>query len=172
MKYFAYGSNMLTLRMKSRVLSAESIGMGRLAGHSLRFHMKSLKDGSAKCDAYVAGNVEDEMFGALWEIDPREKPLLDKAESLGVRYAERKVNIESGGETIVCFTYVALPEAVHSDMFPFGWYKDLVLTGAIEHGLPSAYISAIANVPHTDDPDKEREMHFMEMIRSGNHDCV
>lgn len=47
---FAYGSNMLTDRLRERVPSARPVAVARLAGHSLRWHKVSI-DGSGKCDA-------------------------------------------------------------------------------------------------------------------------
>ena len=47
--YFAYGSNMSSVRLRARVNSAQPLGVARLPGHRLRWHMHSL-DGSGKCD--------------------------------------------------------------------------------------------------------------------------
>src|SRR5438128_1900656 len=49
MLYFAYGSNMLTQRLKARVPSASPKTVAVLFDHGLRFHKRS-QDGSGKCD--------------------------------------------------------------------------------------------------------------------------
>ena len=54
-RYFAYSSNMLTDRLRERVPSATAIGIGQLAGHSLRWDKRSERDGSGKCDAEATG---------------------------------------------------------------------------------------------------------------------
>ena len=42
---------------------------------------------------------------------------------------------------------------------PYGWYKDFVLAGATEHGLPPEYIADyIQSVEAIDDPNKTRDM--------------
>ena len=50
---FAYGSNMLSARMRSpeRVPSARPMGVGYITGHRMTFNKVSWKDGSGKCDA-------------------------------------------------------------------------------------------------------------------------
>jgi len=47
---FAYGSNMCTQRMRSRVPSAEAVTIGYVGQRQLVFHKRS-SDGSAKADA-------------------------------------------------------------------------------------------------------------------------
>ena len=51
-------------------------------------------------------------------------------------------------------TYQAL--RVRPDLAPYHWYRDYVLFGAREHGLPAPYVDAIARVPSVDDPDPAR----------------
>ena len=60
MLYFAYGSNMLTERLKARVSSATPIGKANLSDHGLRFHKKS-KDGSGKCDIIKSPDDDTNM---------------------------------------------------------------------------------------------------------------
>lgn len=55
---FAYGSNMLTARLRERVSSARPVGTACLPGFSLRWHKVSV-DRSGKCDV-----VEDATPGA------------------------------------------------------------------------------------------------------------
>jgi gamma-glutamylcyclotransferase len=49
MLYFAYGSNMLTERLKARVPSTRPISPAILSDYDLRFHKRST-DKSGKCD--------------------------------------------------------------------------------------------------------------------------
>ncbi len=75
MKYFSYGSNMSLVRLHERAPSARIIGTCSISRHDLRFHKKS-KDNSGKCDAYETGDVNDVIFGVLFEIDGSEKSAL------------------------------------------------------------------------------------------------
>ena len=52
MLYFAYGSNMLTARLRERMPSCKPLGIAKLPGHALRFHKRS-KDQSGKCNAFA-----------------------------------------------------------------------------------------------------------------------
>ena len=71
-RYFAYGSNLSTERLRARVPSARARGRGRLPHHA--------------------------------------------------------------------FTYHANPARIDAALRPFDWYKDYVVRGAREHGLPADYI--------------------------------
>ena len=48
--YFAYGSNLLTCRLRQRTPSARVVDRAILRQHELRWH-KAATDGSGKCDA-------------------------------------------------------------------------------------------------------------------------
>src|SRR4249920_812082 len=93
LRYFAYGSNMLTARLRERVPSATAIGIGRLEGHVLCWDKRSWRDGSGKCDAEYTGQRSDVVWGVVFEFELEEKPALDQAEGLGNGYMEKMVNI-------------------------------------------------------------------------------
>jgi hypothetical protein len=55
-------------------------------------------------------------------------------------------------------TYIADSDATDDRLKPYSWYKDFVLKGAHEHGLPLEYIhSYIELVLPVTDPDRKRE---------------
>ena len=84
-RYFAYGSNMLTRRLKAtdRAPSATLLGIGYVEGRRLTFDKVS-KDGSGKCDAESTGENTDRVYGVIFEIASTEKAALDKAEGLNL----------------------------------------------------------------------------------------
>lgn len=154
MLYFAYGSNLSPLRLKQRVPSASLVTTGQLSQHRLLFH-KVGRDGSAKCDAFFTGHVDDILYGALYLIDPEQKQFLDQAEGLGNGYEIKEVTISAGPEgTVSAFTYYAT--RVAEDIMPFHWYMEHVLAGAREHCFPQQYIDRIAGVSAVEDTDTER----------------
>lgn len=154
-KYFAYGSNMLTTKMKDRVPSAEPVGVAILEGHTLRFHKKST-DESGKGDAWETGDSEDIVWGVVFELNESDKGELDKAEGLGWGYEEKTVDLKmDNGESTKAVTYYATN--IDEDMVPYTWYKKQVLYGAVEHGLPDGYIKMIERVETKDDPDERRK---------------
>ena len=155
MKYFAYGSNMCTNRLGKRAPSCKFCAVAALKGYEVKFHKRSRKDGSGKCNAYRTGNQDDEVIGALFEIDPLEKEDLARYE--GVGYHETSVSVVSAGRVITAFTYVADAETIDDSLAPYTWYKDFVVAGALEHGLPKTYIQKLEAVRADNDSDKKRE---------------
>jgi cation transport regulator ChaC len=152
MNYFAYGSNMWVPRLRDRVPSCEIVAVARLDRHKLCFHKWSA-DGSSKCDAFETGSECDSVWGLVFAILPSEKNALDKAEGLGKGYDEKQVDlITSSGEHMVAFTYFAT--GIAKGLSPYTWYRECVVRGAREHGLPPAYIaSSIDPVNARADPD-------------------
>lgn len=152
-RYFAYGSNMATSRLRQRAPSARPVAVGRLPGHALRWH-KLGRDGSGKCDACPSAGAEDAVWGVLFDIDQADKAHLDAAEGLGIGYDERMVQVQTDAGPRCALTYQAKPARIDPELRPRQWYKAHVLAGAREHGLPVAYVAQLAAVP-TEDGDVE-----------------
>src|SRR5699024_10344536 len=141
MKYFAYGSNLLNARLLRRVPSARLLGIGRLPGHCLRFHLR-VEDGSGKCNAMSVDDPAQVVWGAVYRIDAMEKPLLDAAESLDCHYRIAQVRIDAaGGGCWETFTYCAVPRWIDDTAIPYHWYKRFELAGARQKELPAPYVS-------------------------------
>jgi len=153
LKYFAYGSNMSSKRMKARVPFAGVIGVGVLRGHRLVFHKVS-HDGSGKCD--VIESDSDDVMGVLYEINEVEKLALDSVEGLDHGYKEKAIKVElTSGEVMSAVTYFA----TNTDplLRPYTWYLRHVLEGARKANFPSEYTSMIEAMSAIEDPDKLRE---------------
>lgn len=160
--YFAYGSNMLVVRLRQRTPSARLVGAASLAGHGLYFHHVSRRDGTAKCN--IAERAGETVHGVVYELRASEQPVLDRAEDLGRGYhiEEREVLLGNGPVSVFC--YVAVPGTIDDDRRPFRWYRDIVLAGAREHGFPSDYVTRIAREPVIEDPDPERAARHAALI--------
>jgi len=154
--YFAYGSNMCTSRLRERTPSCKPLGVATLPGHTLRFHKRSI-DRSAKCNASATDTGEN-IFGVLFSFDPAERDKLDKAEGVGAGYEHAMITvINAEGRRRKVLTYMATSDYVDETLKPYGWYKDLVLAGASEHGLPADYVANyIKPVEAIEDPDVDR----------------
>ena len=143
---FAYGSNMLIKKLRSRCPSAEKIGMCKIKKHNLKFHKVS-KDHSGKCDCELTQIEADEVYGVLFRIPKSEEKKLDEAEGLGNGYAKKKIDvttIEEGKDTAVM--YCATDEAKDPNKKPYVWYLNQVIEGAKENCLPDDYIAKIRKV--------------------------
>ncbi len=156
-KYFAYGSNMCSGRLRDRV-PCEFVTVARLSGYQLRFHKLSKKDSSSKGNAFYTGVATDEVWGVVFEIPASKKAVLDAFEGLGYGYEDVGVMVTLlTGEQLQARTYVADPKFIREGLAPYSWYKAYVLAGAVEHGLPLEYVSgAIEAVVAREDPDKKR----------------
>ena len=155
--YFAYGSNMSTARLRERMPNCKALGIATLPGHVLRFNKRS-KDKSGKCNAFASG-TNNRVIGVLFDFDPAERAKLDEAEGVGSGYEHAMVTvINEKGRRRKVLTYLATPHYIDDNLKPYGWYKDLVLAGGREHGLPPEYIAEyIQSVEAIDDPNKTRD---------------
>lgn len=159
-KYFAYGSNMSTARLKAehRAPSAKKVGVAELRGHRLRFHKES-DDGSGKANAFGTGNDADVVLGVVLEINESDRSCLDHAEGLGKGYDSKRpeVRLLESGEVIKADTYVATADRIDDKISPYKWYRDYVLQGAEEHHLDAGYVAQhIASVTGMPDADEGR----------------
>jgi gamma-glutamylcyclotransferase len=153
MLYFAYGSNMLSMRLRERVPLAAWRGIGYICGHRLVFDKRS-DDGSGKCDAEATPVPEDRVFGVVYEIHPSQRGQLDSAEGFGRGYALKNVEVISGEATLRAITYYATRK--DASLRPYHWYRQYVLAGARENSLPAEYIKLIESIESIDDPDTSR----------------
>ena len=163
--YFAYGSNMLTRRLRdpARAPSARVLATGYVAGHRLVFD-KAGQDGSGKCDIEVS--VEsDRVYGVLYLLTPPDLRRLDRVEGLGSGYRRDTLEIVSECRSRLAYTYVALQKT--PGLRPFDWYKQLVVAGADEHGLPEAYVERLRAEPVSPDPDVHRAGRAAQLLVAG-----
>ena len=163
---FCYGSNLSVTRMRARAREARVAGVGRLAGHALRFHKRG-RDGSAKADAFRTDAAEDFLWGVVYELADRDKRSLDRAEGLGVHYLEHEVDVEvEAGRLMRAWVYCASPDRIDVSLRPYSWYRHLVLDGARHHRLPAAYLEALGAVETVEDPDPERHARELAVLAS------
>jgi gamma-glutamylcyclotransferase len=159
---FAYGSNMSSHRLRERTPSAQPIGIGQLCGHRLVWRKRG-HDGSAKCDILQTGQTEDVVWGVLFEIAASEKPFLDQAEGLGQGYDYKTVSVLVDRQRVDAGAYFATD--IDNTQQPYDWYVAFVLAGALEHGLPSDYSSALRSLSAVVDPDGERRKRNLAILR-------
>ncbi len=149
---FAYGSNLSTQRMRSRVPSARPVSSGYVAHRQLVFHKRS-EDGSAKADAKSTAVSTDRVWGVVYRLLSEEKPSLDQHESLGVGYDHEEVNVVLKDGTLKAWMYVARHEAIDPTLLPYSWYLNYVIHGALEHQLPDCHIDYLMDLESLVDPD-------------------
>lgn len=177
MKYFAYGSNLLTRRLRdpARAPSAVALETASAPGFAMRFH-KIGTDGSGKCALIATGNDADLAYGVLYEFDDSDLAGLDREEGVHLGgYARHSLRLRfQNGDTAEAMTYLAGEPYIDPACLPFDWYRDLVVAGAREHGLPSAYVRELKRTPAVPDPDTARAARARQLLenpdrKAGHH---
>lgn len=152
MLYFGYGSNMPKARIEARLGHVERLGAAWLPGWRLAFHKRGA-DGSGKCDAVPTHHPGDRLWGALDRLTEDQMEGLDRIEQ-GYDRRTVEVRFEEGSRT--AGLYVAREDRIDPELRPWRWYKELVLAGAREIGLPADYTASIREVASRSDPNRER----------------
>lgn len=172
--YFAYGSNMLEKRLKDRVGSALPFSNAWIRGYEVRCRKKSI-DGSGKADLVKTGNPEDIVHGVVYEFDPTDWGALDKHEGAtgdNLGYDRVPIQVHTGSGALEVTTYLARKGRIDESLQPYTWYRDLILYGAEQRGLPVDYrrkIEAIPDIPDSNEnrhAKKEAERQIREYIKT------
>lgn len=146
--YFAYGSNMVTKRLRLRVPSAKVIGQARLLNKRMVCNKKST-DGSGK--ANLVDSPGDAAWGVLYKVDIEELSKLDKAEGGYQRLTAQVLTNEE--DPIESEVYISMK--LTTDPTPYDWYKDLIISGACKHELPRDYLKYLKQLPSRPDLNKK-----------------
>ena len=103
----------------------------------------------------------------LFDIPEQDFETLDRVE--GVQsggYARQTISVRlADGQTVDAQTYIAQEPFVDDTLIPFDWYLDLVLAGAIEHGLPAEHVEALRQTPSGADPNPMRAANMKRLLR-------
>jgi gamma-glutamylcyclotransferase len=150
---FAYGSNMLTARMRERAPLSKAVSVGKLIGFDLCWNKRS-SDGSGKCSITETGYPKHVVWGVAFEMSAKDKSSLDRVEGLGRGYGERAVEIHTQGGRLSAMIYYAT--SIDPGIRPYDWYRDLVIAGALEHQLPEEYVRILEKVATVTDSDVDR----------------
>ena len=157
MLYFGYGSNMCTGRLRTRVPSAKPLSKCFLRNYRFSFNKVS-NDGSGKGNITQMKTPEAAVWGILFDIDPKQKPDLDRAEGLGHGYNEMEEEIElEDGQKYKAVMYIAGAGHTNDMLQPYSWYKRFVMEGAAQHSLPPSYIKFLDSFADNADPNKPRD---------------
>lgn len=157
--YFAYGSNMLTERLRARCKSATIRCTAAIDGYRLAFSKKS-RDGSGKATLSPCSDAGCRVFGAVFDLEASELPKLDEAEGAGNGYDrinDFQVYVDGLLGPLNVITYIAASASIDPSLKPYDWYLKLIVAGARQHQLPPQYVAAIEAVQSMPDPKPKRE---------------
>ena len=157
--YFGYGSNMLTRRLADprRAPSARALGVGYVEKHKLTFDKisRGTRQNSGKCDMEATGLAADRVYGVLFSIAVEDEASLDREEGLDRGYRkDRQVRVITADGEKTAVAYIATEK--DPTVLPYHWYRDFVVEGALEHGLPEDYVTWLRKFQSQPDPDRRR----------------
>lgn len=136
MFYFAYGSNMERFQLKRLCPKAKFVAAAALADHELTFSGNSPMWGGGIAD--IRERPGKTVEGVVWDIGEAERKVLDEYEGYPALYLYKEIQVRSrAGKVITAFAYIMANPG--REMAPSKRYKQLLISGAEEHGLSDEY---------------------------------
>lgn len=137
MLYFAYGSNMNHAQMEERCPGSRFLFCARLEGYKFQYDGHSKKRGGPV--ANIKESQEDYVCGGIFQVNDAHRVALDCLEGHPNSYSRTNVIVsDPGGDLHETFTYHRLDEKEVG--IPPKEYRNIVLQGAHDCGLPDEYI--------------------------------
>ncbi len=144
--YFAFGSNMSSARFLARIPAAESVGRGVLSGWRFACNKRGT-DGSAKANIVRAEG--ERVWGVIYRMPELALSRLDRIEG---GYERIRVEVRLGDAPLPCVCYASTRHTDHR--VPFDWYKEHIIAGAEEFGLPADYVATLRALPQRSPSDR------------------
>ena len=136
LRYFAYGSNLDADQMRARCPSSRPLVRARLTHHRLGFTYFSTRwDGGA---ADVIPDSEDEVWGAVYELDERDLGLLD-----GFERGYDRVHLEVRGDGGDLYRTTSYCVRSKRDFAPHRVYVEKMLSWGERWRLPPGYLARL-----------------------------
>ncbi len=136
---FAYGSNLASRRLQRRVGPVGVLGVALLPGFHFEIGKRG-RDGTGK--ANVSRTPEARVWGVLYSLDEEQWRRLDGFEA---GYLRIRVEVEGPGERLRAETYTARQR--EPGLLAAPSYKQWIVSGAREHGLPAPWIDFLCSLP-------------------------
>ena len=154
--YFAYGSNMLTERLKKRGLNPTKPRRAYADDRIIEFSKPSMDKSGKATLRLKAGNRTP---GVLFRMPKTELEKLDRYEGAGKgkgynRRDQFPVHLTENDEIVYAKIYLA--SCTKFDLKPYDWYLALVVAGACEHGLDDNHLESLRHWPCTPDSNSHR----------------
>ena len=137
--YFAYGSNMSSARLLTRVPAARSLGRAQLTGFRLAWNKPGI-DGSGKANIVLA--AAETVWGVLYHFPRSAWDALDQIERDYTRESHSVIDHKGAAVSTQLYRWHCEPHV--ADRTPHAWYRDHLVSGAREHQLPIDVIAALA----------------------------
>ena len=168
--YFAYGSNMLTERLKAddRCPGAKVCGCAFAEGTIIEFSKRS-RDGSGKATLVRAAGQRTP--GVLFKIPNGEGSDLDRAEGVSNGYYRCDAfPVHRFGSDAIIKSVTYFAESPKANLEPYDWYLALIIAGAHQHGLGAEYIAKLRREPYRQDRDRTRKDKAIAIVNAAGYD--
>uniref|UniRef100_A0A0M3K4N7 gamma-glutamylcyclotransferase n=1 Tax=Anisakis simplex TaxID=6269 RepID=A0A0M3K4N7_ANISI len=110
-----------------------------LRGHKLAFYDHTQRWMGAVASVERSTSENDEVWGCVWRVSDSYASELDKQER---GYHRLTVEVEMNGVPLECRTYQYSNPSRKSSL-PSPHYKQVIVSGAIQHSLPIEYIDKL-----------------------------
>ncbi len=139
--YFAYGSNMDAVQMERRCPGSTFLGRASLEGYGFVYDgMSVTRKGPV---ANIVKSPEDVVWGALFILSRRDIASLDRYEGYPTAYDRGILKVRDDSGHI--YEAVVYMRSYRNSGMPHEDYRDIVVQGAIDRGLPDCYIHSVLN---------------------------
>ncbi|XP_075984084.1 gamma-glutamylcyclotransferase-like [Anticarsia gemmatalis] len=157
--YFAYSANLLTFRVKMFNPTAEFVSIARLDNYRLDFIKYSKFWGGPTATIVPTANAH--TWGVIWRLHKDDKISLDDQKGVDIKTFFVKfvtVHTPHMGD-FICRSYMKkvypLPrgdnDSIPVERWPSRTYKEVLIMGARQHGLPEHYIKFLRRLKHNGD---------------------
>jgi gamma-glutamylcyclotransferase len=142
MKYFAYGSNMDHKQMGVRCPGNKFHGPAKISGYKFVFDGDSrMRNGAVANIVEFPGGM---VWGGLFEVSDANLAALDRYEGFPSSYQREELNVcQEADEVTKAIVYFRTNKKPGQ---PSQEYKEVVLRGAKDCGLPEEYINQIKSL--------------------------
>jgi hypothetical protein len=136
-------------RLRERVGSVTVLGPARAHDRRLECN-KHGHDGSGKANLVEAPG--ETVWGVVYGLRLRQLDALDRFEG---GYSRLRLEVQAARERHAVWTYAS--GRLTPDPRPFDWYKELMLRGAQQHGLPDEWLARLRALPVRRDPQRRAD---------------
>ena len=138
--YFAYGSNLETENMKKWLGRVPPSTIARLPDYRLAFNAEGFEP--QEIYANIVPQEGSDVWGVVYECEAEDLNKLDEYEDVDSGYYRRGrvVVVTQAKERLEADVYLACEGRLCADGQPSKRYSMKIISGALEHGLPTDYI--------------------------------
>lgn len=168
--YFAYGSNLDTVRKEMRTGTIRECHAAKLAGYRLAFNKRG---SNGDVYANLIASPTEEVLGVVYYCSEQAIQELDRCEGVASGHYRRcSVEVETldGRRRLNADVYIAEPEFACEETTPSEQYLSHILRGARTHQLPTSYLRMIRIRAGRESCGEGKRLWRSHIVDDGLHD--